>query len=461
MMAKREKFGEKIGHEIYVPPYQSSLATKSFNFTTMTADELWYLYHTDPYMDKVITKTTYEATRFWVKLPDETEQSESKESPEDIKENKDNLDNELPSKFAQDVQQKAKDIEDRYKAPKAECQKAIDWARLHGFSAMIFYDSNPELKDPLEEGVDYKIKAFHVYVQDLGGIYGWKLDEQNYPTELTIKIDNEDYPVDPSRIVIFSNDMKTGHWKGVCDAFVGLSDINSLRKLRSSLDARVDQYPASGAVIGTEQDVSAEDQTAAQEAFDPISVMVLKGGSVNMIGGLMTPTELDSATSSFEKAVVTSSGQASSDFFGADAGSMVSESKNRDMKNIRYEIILQTFEEPMKKVFEKLGLEWNGWASPHELTKERKVEVLQSLVDSFNMTQDEGMREIIANVTKDIFAEEAKGVEIKFQEEAIQEQKEQQMEMYAKNEPTSGNGGEPAEKGDGKGGFFKRFRKDK
>lgn len=373
-----------VGYDIFTPTKSTTLATKDYTDPVFTADELFTLYLTDAYVEKTLHAQTIEALRYWVKVTGGKDPSE---------------------------------------AYKADILQAVDWARLFGFSIITFMDTNPQLGDPLEEGFDgYRIKSYHIKVTGLPGIVRWDLDANNYPTNFYIKVSDvgQEIKIDASRVVVFSNNWKTGHWRGITDLSNVLADLNGMRKQRSSLSDRADQYPVAGAVISTTEDVTDDDQLAAQDAFDPISVLLVKNGSVSPLGGLLSPTELETAISELKESVIVGTGYAKSDVTGAQAGEKLSEDKNRDMKSVRYQVIQLTFENPVMKVFEKLGLTWNGWAEPDELNKSEKVTTIVQLSNAFNNASDEGIRTIIANLALDIFKKEAQGVTINTEIEEVE-----------------------------------------
>jgi len=396
--------GNMVGYEVFSPATVASLVTKQYNNSVYSADELFHLYMSDSYFEKALHAQTIEALRYWVKLPEDT-------------------------------------TEDPSNIHKPEILQVTDWSRVFGFSIVAFLDSNPELKNPLLAENEYKLNPWHPFVSGVGGIVRWDLDANNYPTNFYVKTHNDgpEIMIHASRVVVFSNNWKTGHWRGCCDLSSVLSDVNGMRKQRSAISDRADQYPVAGAVISTSQDVTDDDQEAAQDAFDPISVLVVKDASVHPIGGLLSPNELETAIGELKESTIVGTGYAKSDILGATAGAKLSEDKNRDMKNVRYQVIQMTFERPVKQVFEKLGLEWLGWAKADELSKGEKITAIQTLVNAFNSCSDEGMKQIVANVTKDVFKTEAAGVKI---DTSIDEPElEDEMNAERQDKPSSGPAG--------------------
>jgi len=216
-----------------------------------------------------------------------------------------------------------------------------------------------------------------------------------------------------------------------------MQDINGKRNVRKALSDRAIQYPAAGAVISTSADVGADDQTAAQDAFDPISVLLVKDGSVTPIGGLLTPSELDTSINEFNDALTVGGSIAKSDMLGTAEGAMVSESKDRGKWETRLEIINITFTPCIMQTFKKLGIPFNGWAETSEMNKVEKIAAFSILTSAFNNARDEGLKKIAANILMNVFKEESNGV-------TIDTTVEEPIQVDTNGKPTDTNGSSKA-----------------
>lgn len=331
-----------------------SMSSLDFAFDSITVEQLFYLYERDGLVEFRCKNMPEDALRYWLKNPGP--KSEDNES---------------------------------------EMKLAVNYAELCGWSVVVHYDENDDLKsDLLDESI--LCKSYHPLCNDEGVKDPTKkqLDKQGNPKEFTIRMNGEDYPVDASRCVVFTAKKSTNSWKAPPAILGSLGDIIALRKGRSAYSNRADDLAAAATHVHKSGEMGSDEEDKWEDALEGKNHVVTSEDDkdvkyeYNRLEPALLPSEFVMTREGHYDAIAASWGVPKAFVIGAVSGQKLSTDANQGMYYLALKDIQKQYKKPIKSCVDMFGEPFEGFNDPTQMPIQDKINNLVLLVGTFNTLKD-------------------------------------------------------------------------
>jgi len=277
-----------------------------------------------------------------------------------------------------------------------EIVKAMMWSQLYGDAIVVLYDEGEnnlleDVKSPVA------LQAFHPLAGDCGYTVG-KNKENGWPAFFKIRTGGfKSIVVNADRCVIFPYKKTTNSWRGYSAIGPVIDEIIFYRKWVNVFAERASKVAVPSFHANKKDGTWTRDEKEnLEDVFGEDEVAATSGEvTFSTIGGALEPNEIEQVCERLLERIAACWGVTKADLKGAEAGQKLSTDANRGAYQMALVDIQRHYTPHVKKVLERMGLEWTGWNTPWEMPIESRINNLIALAATYEQVQDPEIKAII------------------------------------------------------------------